>query len=137
MRFFYITAIITIFTLTSCKGKVSENKKSDKNPSTPNVVAVFPQNSATTVKADVKELKVTFSEKMDGGISFVKEKDDTFPQITGKQIWDSAHKTVTLPVKLQPEKSYVIWLNSDKFKNFKSTAGIPSVPYKWTFKTIK
>ncbi|MBU1221936.1 Ig-like domain-containing protein [Myxococcota bacterium] len=140
MRFLYLTAFIAIFTLTACKGSKSDTKKTEKVPVTasiPNVVAVFPQNSATTVNADVKELKVTFSEEMDGGISFVKEKDDTFPQITGKHIWDKTRKTVTLPVKLQPGKSYLIWLNSEKFKNFKSTAGKPSAPYKWTFKTVK
>jgi hypothetical protein len=40
-----------------------------------------------------------------------------------------------LPVKLESNKKYEIWINSEKFKNFKDKAGNPSTPYKFVFKT--
>lgn len=139
MKLLKLGGIIAVLIFAGCKSK-SETKKSDGkqvNDSIPNVVAVFPPNSSNSVKPDVKELRVTFSEKMEGGISFAMENKDTFPEVTGKHVWDATGKTVTLPVKLQADKSYVIWLNSEKFKNFKSKAGKPLSPYKWTFKTTK
>jgi hypothetical protein len=38
-------------------------------------------------------------------------------------------------VRLQPGRCYAIWLNSDRFKNFKDAGGIPAVPYLLTFTT--
>ena len=40
-----------------------------------------------------------------------------------------------LPVKLQPGRTYAIWLNSENFGNFKDTAGHAAVPYLLIFKT--
>jgi RNA polymerase sigma-70 factor (ECF subfamily) len=40
-----------------------------------------------------------------------------------------------LPVKLEPGKTYVIWLNSQKFGNFKDTDGKSAVPYLLVFET--
>ena len=34
-----------------------------------------------------------------------------------------------------PGKTYAIWLNSQKFRNFKDTAGRPAVPYLLVFRT--
>jgi hypothetical protein len=38
-------------------------------------------------------------------------------------------------VKLEPGKTYVIWLNSQKFRNFKDKDGQPAVPYLLVFET--
>lgn len=42
-----------------------------------------------------------------------------------------------LPVKLQPEKTYAIRINSNKFRNFKDSNGVPAVPYLLVFRTGK
>jgi RNA polymerase sigma-70 factor (ECF subfamily) len=42
-----------------------------------------------------------------------------------------------LPVKLEPGKTYAIWVNSGEFGNFKDTDGRSAVPYLLVFKTKK
>lgn len=44
-------------------------------------------------------------------------------------------RTCTLPVKLQPDKTYAIWINSEKFYDFKDAKGQPAVPYLLVCKT--
>ena len=38
-------------------------------------------------------------------------------------------------VKLEKGRTYVIWLNSEKFENFKDASGNPAVPYLLVFET--
>jgi len=38
-------------------------------------------------------------------------------------------------VRLQAGKTYAIWLNTQKFSNFKDAQGRPAVPYLLVFKT--
>jgi RNA polymerase sigma-70 factor (ECF subfamily) len=40
-----------------------------------------------------------------------------------------------LPVKLEAAKTYVIWVNSQKFGNFKDAEDRPAVPYLLVFRT--
>ena len=40
-----------------------------------------------------------------------------------------------LPVRLEPNKEYVVWVNSANFTNFKDTAGNPAPPFRFTFST--
>jgi RNA polymerase sigma-70 factor (ECF subfamily) len=42
-----------------------------------------------------------------------------------------------LPVKLEPGKTYAVWVNSEKFGNFKDADGRSAVPYLLVFKTKK
>ena len=48
---------------------------------------------------------------------------------------DQLKRTCVLPVKLEPGKTYAIWLNSQKFGNFKDTDGRSAVPYLLVFRT--
>jgi RNA polymerase sigma-70 factor (ECF subfamily) len=40
-----------------------------------------------------------------------------------------------LSVRLKPNSTYAIWINSEKFGNFKDTLGQTAVPYLLVFKT--
>jgi hypothetical protein len=40
-----------------------------------------------------------------------------------------------LPVHLEAGKTYALWLNTDKFQNFKDDKGQPAVPYLLVFAT--
>jgi hypothetical protein len=40
-----------------------------------------------------------------------------------------------MPVKLEPGKTYVIGVNSERFRNFKDTKGHPALPYLFVFRT--
>ena len=45
------------------------------------------------------------------------------------------HKTCVLPVTLQPNQTYVIWLNQGQFMAFQDMGGHKSVPYLLVFQT--
>ena len=103
----------------------------------PVVVKTVPEAGSAEVDASTTEIKVTFSKAMmDGTWSWTTASPDTFPETAGKPKYLDDGKTCTiLPVKLQPGKTYAIWVNSAKFRNFKDKAGQPAVPYLLVFKT--
>ena len=103
----------------------------------PVVVRTEPQSGDTKVDATkVTEVRVTYSkEMMDQSWSWSQLSDDTFPKTTGKPSYDKERRTCTLPVKLEPGKTYAFWLNSEKFGNFKDASGQSAVPYLLVFET--
>ena len=79
---------------------------------------------------------MVFNEEMTAGsFSWAKEDDTNFPAMTGQPYFDKTMTKNILPVNLEPDTEYVIWLNSPKFQNFKDTSGNVLVPFKFTFKT--
>jgi RNA polymerase sigma-70 factor (ECF subfamily) len=104
----------------------------------PVVVKTVPQAGATDVDPNLKEIKVTFSKNMtDDSWSWAQLSDETFPKVDGKPKYEKDKRTCVLPVKLQPGKAYAIWLNSEKFDNFKDADGRAAVPYLLVFETKK
>ncbi len=104
----------------------------------PSVVNTVPACGDTMVPAITKEIKVTFSKTMmDGSWSWTQISSDSFPEITNQKgvKYLADKRTCVLPVKLKPNKTYVIWLNSQRIGNFKDTAGNSAVPYLLVFKT--
>ena len=49
--------------------------------------------------------------------------------------FDKDGKTIVRAVKLKPNTTYVVWLNTQQFDNFKDTFDRPAVPYLWVFRT--
>jgi len=104
----------------------------------PVVVKTVPEAGAATVDPKLTQIKVTFSKDMlDNSWSWAKLADESFPTIDGEPKYLADNRTCVLPVKLQPEKTYAIWLNSGKFNNFKDRDGRSAVPYLLVFKTTK
>ncbi len=102
----------------------------------PVVVKTVPAAGATDVHPALTEIKVTYSKGMrDGSWSWSTWGEENYPETTGQPKYLQDGRTCVLPVKLQANKFYAIWLNSDKFKNFTDTAGRPAVPYLLTFYT--
>ena len=103
----------------------------------PVVVKTIPQSGDTAVDAkSVKEIRVTFSKKMtDKTWSWSQISNDTFPKVTGDIRYDKDGMTCICPVELEPGKTYVSWLNSERFHNFKDADGQPAVPYLLVFET--
>lgn len=103
----------------------------------PAVVKTSPRAGDTEVDAaGVTEIRVTFSkDMMDRTWSWSQISDDTFPKTTGQPHYDKDRRTCVLPVKLGPGKTYVLWINSEKFSNFKDATGMPAVPYLLVFET--
>ena len=104
----------------------------------PVVVKTMPQSGDTSVDANLGEIKVTFSKDMLGGNwSWVQMSKDSFPKLEGQPMFLTDKRTCVVKVNLEPNKTYVIWLNSDRFMNFKDTGRRPAVPYLLVFKTGK
>lgn len=103
----------------------------------PSVVNTVPKSGDTNVDATVTtQIKVTFSkEMMDGSWSWSQISNDSFPQMAGKPKYLGDKKTCVIDVKLEPKKTYVIWLNSQKFGGFKDMDGNSAVPYLLVFQT--
>jgi RNA polymerase sigma-70 factor (ECF subfamily) len=103
----------------------------------PSVIKTVPECGVTNVDAaTTTQIQVTFSkEMMDGSWSWSQISDETFPQIVGKPRYLDDKKTCVIDVKLEPKKTYVIWLNSKKFGGFKDVNGNSSVPYLLVFQT--
>ena len=103
----------------------------------PSVVKTVPEAGAMNVDAaTTTQIKVMFSkEMMDGSWSWSQMSKDSFPQIVGKPKYLEDKKTCVIDVKLEPKKTYVIWVNTQKFGNFKDTDGNSAVPYLLVFQT--
>ncbi len=103
----------------------------------PAVVKTVPQAGDTDVDAGkVTEIRVTFSKDMtDKSWSWVQISDETFPKTNGEIRYDKDQRTCIMPVKLEAGKTYVLWLNSEKFENFKDADGHSAVPYLLVFET--
>ncbi len=104
----------------------------------PVVIRTVPEAGAKGVDPKLSEIKVTFSKgMMDQAWSWVPMSKETFPQMTGKPRYLNDNRTCILPVKLYPGTTYAIWINSDKFGNFRDSEGRSAIPYLLVFETRK
>jgi len=105
----------------------------------PVVIATVPESGSPDVDPSLSEIRVTFSKDMitDRMWSFVQDSPETFPSLNGQIHYLEDNRTCVLPVQLEPGKLYAIWINSEKFKNFKDANGQPALPYLLIFQTKK
>lgn len=104
----------------------------------PSVIKTIPQAGDKNVDPDLKEISVTFSKDMqtENMWSWCKQSSETFPKIDPKKIhYLKDKRTCVLPVKLEPGKTYIIWINSQRFRAFQDTRKNPAVPYLLVFQT--
>ena len=100
------------------------------------VVKCEPQSGVDNVSPALKEIKVQFSKEMaDKTWSWSTASKESFPTTAGAPHYESDKRTCVLPVKLEAGRVYAIWLNSEKFTNFKDTDGHSAVPYLLVFRT--
>lgn len=104
----------------------------------PVVIRTTPQAGDSKVDPTTAEVAVTFSKEMQAdNWSWGTVSKETFPTLNGKPRYIANRRTCVLPVKLEPGKTYALWVNSDKLGNFKDTEGRPALPYLLVFKTRK
>jgi hypothetical protein len=70
-------------------------------------------------------------------VSFVSFQGVLFQTGVLSQSYEKDKRTCVLKVKLEAGKTYAIWVNSDRFTNFKDADGRPAVPYLLVFQTRK
>jgi len=104
-------------------------------PDAPRIVGLDPPDGAADVDPALERLTVTFDREMGEGWSWVIETRERFPQTAGRASMSSDRRNAYLPVRLEPGRSYVVWLNSADYQDFRDTAGRPLPPRRWTFTT--
>jgi hypothetical protein len=136
MRRLIITAVLVAANCVSAWS--AEPRQLSVRTMPPVVVKTVPQSGDPAVDPATAEIQVTFSKEMaDGSWSWSQMSKESFPQISGKPHYLADKKNCVLPVKLEPGKTYVLWLNSQKFGNFKDAQGRSAVPYLLVFETAK
>jgi len=131
--YFPVLALVTYMA-----GSVSSADEVSVKTAQPVVVRTVPQAGSTDVDPKTAEIKVTFSKDMeDGSWSWSQLSEETFPKMIGKPSYLKDKRTCVVKVKLEPGKTYAIWLNSEKFENFKDADGRSAVPYFLVFQTAK
>jgi RNA polymerase sigma-70 factor (ECF subfamily) len=102
----------------------------------PVVVKTVPAPGATGVDPALGEIRTTFNKPMkDRSWSWVQTSRETFPEVVGKIHYEPDGQTCVLPVKLKPGRTYVLWINRERFHNFRDAAGNSAVPYLLVFRT--
>lgn len=102
----------------------------------PSVVKTVPQCGETEASAETKEIRVTFSKDMkDKCWSWCTADEGQFPEMVGQPKYLADKRTCVLSVKLKPKTTYAIWVNTQRFINFKDTGGRPAIPYLLVFET--
>jgi hypothetical protein len=101
----------------------------------PVVVRTVPQAGDQAVDPALDEIRVTFSaDMMDQSWSWVQVSPSTYPESHGVEYVDA--RTNVLSVTLEPEHTYVVWLNYDPdYMSFMDTHGNRAVPYQLAFRT--
>ena len=102
----------------------------------PVVIKSVPESGSSSVDPSTTEIRVTFSKDMQpGGWSWGMTSKDSYPGTSESPKYLDDKRTCVLPVKLQPGKTYAVWINTEKLQNFKDTKGMVAVPYLLVFKT--
>ncbi len=103
----------------------------------PSVIRTVPEAGDQSVDAAATtQIKVTFSkEMMPGSWSWSQLSAETFPHLVGQPKYLADKRTCVVDVRLEPNRTYVIWLNSPKAAAFRDADGQSAVPYLLVFQT--
>ncbi len=101
----------------------------------PRPISLDPPQGARDVDPWRATLAVTFDRSMDPeGWAWVTESPDTAPTIA-ESSWDAALRVNTAQVRLEPGRTYVVWINSDSYPYFRDPQGRTVSPLRWIFTT--
>lgn len=119
-----------------CQFAPQTTNAQDVDSIAPVVVKTVPEAGTKNVAPGETEIKVTFSKEMtDQSWSWSTAWQDSAPESIGKPHYEADHKTCVLKVKLEPNKTYGWWINSQRFHGFQDKQGHPAVPYLLVFQT--
>jgi Bacterial Ig-like domain len=130
------TLLATLLIGAVCQFAPQSVHAQDVDSIAPVVVKTVPEAGTKDVSPGEYEIKTTFSKEMkDKSWSWSTVWQDSAPEFIGKPHYDADQKTCTVKVKLEPNKTYGFWLNSQQFHGFQDTQGHPAVPYLLVFQT--
>ena len=116
--------------------KGAAKAKAKASTRTPRVAKATPDDGAMDVDPATRELRVTFDQDMDRGMSIASSgggpTDPLNPSARAR--WAGA-RTIVVPLKLRPNQDYELSINTERFRNFTNTKGKPAVPYPIKFRT--
>jgi RNA polymerase sigma-70 factor (ECF subfamily) len=100
------------------------------------VVNLVPELGSVNVDPGLREIRITFSKKMeDKSWSLTEGPKYSIPKVRGEIHYDKDQRTCVIPVQLEPGKTYVWGVNSERFRNFMERDGRPALPYLIVFRT--
>ena len=130
------TLLATLMAGALCQFAPQVSRGQDINSIAPVVVKTVPEAGSKNVSPGMVEIKVTFSKGMtDQSWSWSSAWKDSTPEGIEKPHYEADHKTCVLKVKLEPNKTYGYWINSQNFHGFKDQQGHSAVPYLLVFQT--
>ena len=106
------------------------------NAAPPQVVKAAPENGSKEIDPGLRELRIVFDQPMQAGGLSVVGGGPNFPKFVGKHRWEN-DRTFVWAWRLEPDHDYWLSINSDRFRNFRSTAGDSAVPHPISFRTEK
>ena len=131
-----LETILLSATMLAAAVLAADDKSVNVQTMPPSVIRTVPQAGDTAVDPALKEIRVTFSkDMMDQSWTWSTAWKDTDATIIAKPHYDANHRTCILKVKLEPNKTYGYWLNSQKFHGFQDAQGHSAVPYLLVFQT--
>ncbi|MGA3266611.1 MAG: Ig-like domain-containing protein [Verrucomicrobiota bacterium] len=119
-----------------CQFAPLTTRAQDVDSIAPVVVKTVPEAGSKDVAPGVVEIKIKFSKDMtDQSWSWSTAWKDSAPESVDKPHYDADHRTCIMKVKLEPNKTYGWWINSQSFHGFRDTQNHPAVPYLFVFQT--
>ncbi len=101
----------------------------------PQVVSTVPADGAAGVAPNLKAIVVTFDRPMMKGSFSVCGDPKEMPESVGKPSYDREGKVLTIRVRLEPNRTYRLSLNSPSYRYFRSKQRVELEPYPLTFTT--
>jgi len=110
----------------------------ERDADRPSVVSITPTNGADDVDPAITEIVIVFDRPMGKGYGFMISPElgrDAFPKTTGHSHFSDDMMSITLPVALEPGKTYEFYLNNADYAAFQSAKGSPLEPVRVRFTT--
>jgi hypothetical protein len=102
----------------------------------PQVVKATPENGSKEIDPDSRELRIVFDQPMQAASLSVVGGGPNFPTFVGKHRWEN-DRTFVWAWQLESDHDYWLSINSDRFRNFRSTAGESAVAHPIGFRTAE
>ena len=124
------------FTLLALDSPVFINERLTIDSAAPVVLGTVPVAGSRTVDPSTRQIQVQFSKVMDTtSWSWVQVHPEQFPKVTGKPHYIADQTTCVLPVLLNANTTYAIWITTGQFNHFRDNQRLPAIPYLLVFRT--